>query len=572
MDLTTMSNDELAAALTDTREKASALFSLEAPTVDQVNEAEALVASISGIEAEQANRAEIVKDAEARFAAARATFSGEGDGGDAGDAADGDAEGDAEPEAEAEGDAEVEASATTPADEENPEDEMKEPEMAAEPTVAASGAQRINPSKPSAAKRVGARTTRPKVADAKPVTITASADVPGFATGASLDGMDEVAQALMNRARGFAPFNERAAKQVNTQSGGEPVLQKFSVASLGLNFPEALVADGKGSNDYAAVKAAFKSSEDRFSDDVITAAGWCAPSENVYSFLAGYVIDGLVTVPEVSAPRGGLNMTTGPARGAVDDHGWIQTEAQAIAETTKPLETIVCPTFTDYRLDAIGYGWTIPFLTEKAYPELVADALRFSAVLYAHKVNKKVITDIETLSTANTIDALGAAFTDALEALSVIAVRERRKWHVGVNTVMEVKLPEYAKEVFRSDISRRTAVAVDAVTDEQINAHFTARKLAVEYVADWQDLSGTNSTLPANFKAIVYPAGTFIKAVEDVVNLSAVYDAANLVKNNYTGVFFEQGLKVIRAGFGSSVITVPNANAGRSGAASLVVT
>ena len=285
--------------------------------------------------------------------------------------------------------------------------------------------------------------------------------------------------------------------------------------------------------------------------------------------MAGYTIDGLITVPEVSAPRGGINLTTGPARPTVDDFGFTQTEAQAIADTPKTLEEIVCPDFDEYRLDAIGYGYTIPFLTNKAYPELVTDALRFAGVLYAHKVNKRVIADIVAFAPAATYTALGGSLTDTLEALSIVAVKERRKWHIGVNTVMEVKLPEFAKEVFRADLSRRNAVALDAVTDEQINAHFTTRQLAVEYVADWQDLSGANAVFPATFNALIYPAGTFVKAVEDVVNLSAVYDAASLKLNTYTGVFFEQGLLVAKAGFGATEVTIPVATEGRSGAADI---
>ena len=152
----------------------------------------------------------------------------------------------------------------------------------------------------------------------------------------------------------------------------------------------------------------------------------------------------------------------------------------------------------------------------------------------------------------------------------MIAVKERRKWNVGVNAVMEVKLPEIAREVFRADMSRRNSVAVDAITDQQIDAHFTARRLAVEYVADWQETVGaTTAAVPAEIDALMYPAGTFIKAVEDVINLSAVYDAASLSINEYTGVFFEQGILVALAGYGSHVVTIPVCTAGLTGAAVL---
>lgn len=578
MDFTTMSNEALEAALNDKRKAASELFALTEPTIEQVNEAEALVASIGEIEAEQAKRAEAVEDAAKRFAAAKATFSNEGP--EDGDEDDEDAE-DGDSADEGEGGESVEASNEDSEDdsEEDTNDETEddgseggeavEAQTEKDETVTASGVNPTTAQKVPAAKAVARRSKRPAVKETNKVTITAAADVPQFAAGQTLDDMEQVTKALMNRVKGFAPYNRRSAEVAASQSGGQPVLNKFGVASFGMEFSDDLTAS-RG-NDYAAVQAAIKNRMGDPASGTLTAAGWCAPSETVYSFIADYVVDGLVTIPEVNAPRGGINITTGPARGSqgtdLDDFGFVQTEAEAEAGTEKPCETIVCPDFEDHRLDAIGYCYKIPLLTQKAYPELITDALRFANVLYAHKVNARIISDMEALSTAVNATGYGASFTDTLEALSIIAVKERRKWSVGQNAVMEVKLPEFVREVFRADMSRRSAVAVDAVTDQQIDAHFTARRLAVEYVADWQELTGTDAVWPGSFKAMIFPAGTFIKAVEDVVNLSAVYDAASLSVNEYTGVFFEQGILVAKAGYGSSVVEVPVCTAGMSGAA-----
>ena len=40
----------------------------------------------------------------------------------------------------------------------------------------------------------------------------------------------------------------------------------------------------------------------------------------------------------------------------------------------------------------------------------------------------------------------------------------------------------------------------------------------------------------------MYPAGTWVKGTADVINLNAVYDAAELATNIYTALFFEQGI------------------------------
>lgn len=574
MDLTAMTNEALAAALAENREKATALFALESPTIEQVNEVEALMASIGGIEAEQAAREAAVRDATERFAAARATFSESASGDADADAEDADAEGETgTTEVEAASEVDVENDGEAEVEDENDDDE--EVEEAA--VVTASSANRFNSQviKPAAksggsAKAVARRNKRPAVQATPPITITAAADIPNIATGSRLDGMEQVTQALLSRVKGFPKFSESAAEAVRAQSGGEPVLHKFGLASFNVPFPAELTASH--GNEYTAVRAAL--AQDRFGEATLRAGGWCAPSENVYSFIADYVVDGLISVPEVNAPRGGINITTGPERSsqgtALDDFGFVQTEAQAIAGDVKTCETIECPPFVDHRLDAIGYCYKIPILTQKSYPELITDALRFANVLYAHKVNRRIISDLVALSGSATAAPYGATFTDTLEALSIIAVKERRRWSVGESAIMEVKLPTFAREVFRADMSRRNALALsDVATDQKISAEFSARNLAVEYVSDWQELAGPDAAWPAVVQAMIYPSGTFIKAVEDVISLQTVYDAASLSVNEYTGVFFEQGILTAKAGYGSTLVTIPICTAGATGAQSL---
>lgn len=576
MDFTNMSNEALAAARAEKRAEAEPLFALETPTIEQVDTAEALMASIGEIEAEQATRAAAVADAAARFAAARTSFSAE-----------------AESAEEVESEVEASAEEAEPAEEVEPEVEASA-EVEAEPTeepaaeVAASvDHTKTQVIKASAAKKVARAVKRPAAKATPQVVITASGDIPNVPMGSQLSDMEAVASAVQARVKGFAPFNARAAEAAHSASGGKEVLNKFAVASFGLDFEPGSVAKKHG-DDYGAVKAAVKQHEEALvasmraaesgKPDALTAAGWCAPSPYVYNWIADYVVDGLLTLPEVSAPRGGLQITTGPQLAQttyadVDDFGFGGTEAEAIAGYTKTCETIECPEFVDHRLDFSGYCWKIPILTEHAYPELVADALRLSDVLYAHKMNKRFINDIVGLSMAVNANGYGGTFTDTLEALTQIAVKERRWWNIGENAVMEVKLPQAARDIFKFDMARRSGLSLDDIaTDQKIAAHFANHNLSVEYVSDWQERSGAGAATAdwaAGIEAIIYPSGTFAKAVEPVINLSAVYDAASLSANEYTGVFFEQGVMTLQLGYRSHVVTVPVCTAGVTGANAL---
>jgi hypothetical protein len=585
-----LDSDALAAAITEAKDEAKTLFALTEVTTEQADEAEALMASIGHMEAEDAERTAEADKAAQRFAAARDAFaaSTEPSADDSDDSADDSDDSDDTADAD-DTDADDSADDTDADDAADSADsadaDADSADVAAGDAVTTAAARPSQKAKVPASKKVAAATKRPDRKRTQPVTITAAADVPGFATSAPLSGMEEVTKALMGRVKGFQPFNLNAAKAARQASGGKAVLNKVGVASFGLDRPAALVASGTPGQEYEAMKNAIEDHKKAviatldagktLTAGALVAAGWCAPSPVAYNYIADYVVDGLLTVPEVGAPRGGLMTTTGPERSsqdeALDDFGWTQTEAEAEARTVKECEVIVCPDFEDNRLDAIGYCYKIPLLTQKAYPELITDALKFAGVLYAHRSNRRMISDIVGMSDAVTFSGYGPSMTDSLEALSLIAVAERRRWNLGQSAVMEVKVPAFALEIYRADISRRNGIAKDSVSDGDIARHFADRRLAVEYVADWQEISVRSGALvlPGAFDVLIYPAGTFVTAREDVISLQGVYDAASLSVNEYTGVFFEQGYMTIKAGYGASQVTIPINTAGEQGALTL---
>ena len=140
-------------------------------------------------------------------------------------------------------------------------------------------------------------------------------------------------------------------------------------------------------------------------------------------------------------------------------------------------------------------------------------------------------------------------------------------------------VPFWVRSAIRADLAARNGVDFQQVTDAQISGYFSARKLNVQFVYDWQGLPLTDdagtagvdeaNTYPATYDALMYPAGTFVKGTADVINLSTVYDAASLAENVYTGLFAEQGLLLAHMKFTPHLVTLPVCNAGRTGAADL---
>lgn len=401
-------------------------------------------------------------------------------------------------------------------------------------------------------------------------TISIAADVPGFATGAEVEGLAEIAKAF-------------AAKMTGLSRLGAGRTAQAGIATIKKNRSKELTAK-PSADQFADAAAAIKYATDlgRFGGSVealVAAGGWCAPSENIYDLCPPASVDGLVDIPEISAPRGGIRFPQGLDFSAIYAGGFHQTEAQAIAGTVKPCIEVPCPTFTEVRLDIEGFCVQAPILTDTAYPELVENFVANVLAAHMHRINAFKLQRMVALSTANAITPVpdfGAA-SSALEYLELTAEWIRYQNRLGANSVMEVVLPLWARGALRADLAKKNGVELFDVTDARLEAYFMARRLRVQWVYDWQDalVSGVatdfggatmQDTWPATVQALVYPAGTFFAPTTDVITLDSIYDSTGLSTNVFTRLFTEEGIQVAKQCWTSYVITLPVCTAGGSGA------
>lgn len=404
------------------------------------------------------------------------------------------------------------------------------------------------------------RTVRPKV-PAKPnasMSITASADVPDFAVGSAIGDMATLTTAVINRMTGFpAPAGIE---------GGQ--MQKYSVASFRKQFPTELVAD-RDRDDFDVVEAAAR--ESRLPGGSLTAAGgWCSPSETLYDFCTGETTDGLLSLPEIQVKRGGVKYTKGPDFATLyANTGFTQTEAQAIAGVVKTCYEVPCPTFTDVRLDAIGLCIKVPILTNAAYPELVQRVISGSLIAQQHRVSVALINKMVTASgAALATNGVGAVSTNTLDAVELIVAQTRQDYRLSLSANLEVIAPFWLLGAIRADLAARNGVDLLAVSDAQINAYFAVRGASVQWVYNWQPLVAGEEGYPSTVQIMAYPAGTYVKGTSQVINLSAVYDAAELSVNRYTGLFAEEGILLLNRCYTSKLLTIPVCAGGVTGAAS----
>lgn len=429
-------------------------------------------------------------------------------------------------------------------------------------------------------------------------SMVAAADVRGFVAGQTLTNFSEAATAVGRRLDSYsAPSARKGGKKnrgpVDTVSvkgvgqKGELVgptqhqmtnYNRHGAVVFRREYPEDLrLSSSDGSKSLKTLEHA--SSEKRLTGgslanavqteadnggSLVAAAGWCAPSETIYDLCEQESMDGILQLPEVTADRGGFNI---PVGGGIDfstiftDIGDTRlTEQQVIDDTVKTCIEIPCPEFEEVRLGVDYLCLTGSLLQRRGYPEVVERFSRGALVALAHRINAGKIAEIVAASGPATFlddciagdDALGALLSGAEAAREDILYRGR----MAFGTTMEMVLPHWVIPQLRAAAAHRRGVNLLAISDAEILSYFTIRGLVPRFVYDWQDAftgmadgpGGATplAALPRQVDFLMYPAGTWVAAVADVVNLDTIYDSTLLTTNQYTALFTEDGWAVMQ--------------------------
>lgn len=437
----------------------------------------------------------------------------------------------AEPEAEvASDDADETEAVAEIAEESTTTPEVTETEATAEENELVTASADKTPKAPSAS-AVARRSSTPQVAEAQPeVVITAAADVPGFSGGSSLDKLG-IAKALHAKAR--------------TLSNGSGMVP---VASINVPITHKLGADLAYNMDVIDQVTAPQS---------LTAAGWCAPSNNLYTLFGIDAAEGLLDLPTVQVTRGGLNVPNFLGFQDATENGglWTWTEYDQDNAGTKPCVYIPCPDFTDYRLEAEGICVTNGNLTDRAFPELTQRYVQLVVNTHLHRMSAAMINKIVNASDSIFVGQPGAPVTASAQlfyAIDAVASGMRAQYRMSVNSVIEAIFPIWVRDALRADFAMRAGVNMTNVTDAEIDAHFAIRKIRPQFVQDMQpntDFYGAaENSFPTSVEFLMYPAGSFIKGDGGTIDLGVVRDSVLNATNDYTAAWTEQTYLVAQLG------------------------
>ncbi|MGO5416212.1 major capsid protein, partial [Collinsella sp. LCP19S3_C6] len=332
------------------------------------------------------------------------------------------------------------------------------------------------------------------------------------------------------------------------------------------DLPTELVA-----SDEASLVAAIDHATDESRLDggsLVAAAGWCAPSETIYDFLPTPAAANLFSLPEISLSRGGLRYPVEPDFSTLyATNRGTMTEAQAISGQTKDCIEIPCAEMQEVRMDVLWTCVTSNLLANTGWPELTAKFLENATKGHLHRLSAARLAKVIALSkkVAVGVPALGTAGT-VLNSIELHAETLRQKFRLGTST-LEGVAPAWLRSILRADLAYRDDVLPERVTDQILDQHFADRGVRFQWVDDYQPLNGdpASAGYPAEVKVLLYPAGTFFSAVQNVVNLGAIYDSTGLSKNQRTEMFLEDGFAVGQRGYESRELTIPVAINGQVG-------
>jgi hypothetical protein len=401
--------------------------------------------------------------------------------------------------------------------------------------------------------------------------ILAAADT-GFSAGSELKDYVEVAKAFVARS--------------HTHSGG--TAQQSTVATIKREFGNDF-AISDGDDDITIARKIDNLRDERRlpGGSLLAGAGWCAPSETIYTTCNQVTTDGLLSLPEIGARRGGIRHNQGIQFDTLFGSGTgfnILTEAQVISDTTKTCATIPCPSFVDDRLKVSALCLTGDILQNRGYPEFVSEFIQGAIASQAHNVNRQIIADIVSDSTAVSLSTApwatdGTVLSQIMSAVEVAAVDIKYRLRLQRDSTLEVVFPYWLKAQIRADVIRRNAVHDYEVTDSMIDSLLRTRGVRAQWVYDWQDAftsfgvsGGPNPgsdtpivQLPTSVQFLMYPAGTWVVARQDVIRLDTIYDSTNLATNKVTQLFLEDGFRAMRFCPVSRVYTIAICPSGLTG-------
>lgn len=297
-------------------------------------------------------------------------------------------------------------------------------------------------------------------------------------------------------------------------------------------------------------------------DALVAAGGWCAPSEQIYTFCDIPEAGDLISLPEIAIQRGGIRWPVEPDLSALFESFeffFTEPELEAVDGNGQPTAIkhcveIPCPDeFEELRLNAVGYCVEAGILQRQGWPESIEYVLRALTQEHMRSMSRRTILDMWNGSGAPKLfDAnlqVGGT-SGVLNALDLYATNLRLNKGYNKAYPMEIVAPSWFHAALRADMAMMEGIDTKYVTDAQITQWLSARNISGQFVGDWQtrdvNLPGHLDTLrwPGHVDILMYPAGTWFRHLSNIIEVGVLYPKEQLQINRYTEFFTEDAIAV----------------------------
>ncbi|MGW5514261.1 major capsid protein [Nocardia africana] len=324
----------------------------------------------------------------------------------------------------------------------------------------------------------------------------------------------------------------------------------------------------KSAMDRLVEQTAWRNSQFDQGGALVASGGHCAVPETIYTFCDVTPASGLLTLPSANfGNRGGQRRPVDPDFTQLyatlpfryTEEELVATNPDGTAVVTKPCIEIPCTEWEEIMVEAIGLCVTAGILQKRGFPELIE---RFLAeVVKAHLIKVSLWSILDMVAVSNPLTVPGAGNIGAagayLNSLALRATLIRQQERMPHDAVIEGVTPAYALEVAKADMAFQQGIDVKGVTDQQIDSWLAAKNIRMQWVQHWQPLPTASVRWPNQVQTLLYPAGAFVQHLENVIEVGALYDKAQLQKNRYTEFFTEDEYAVDKRCRVSEIVTVP---------------
>jgi len=351
---------------------------------------------------------------------------------------------------------------------------------------------------------------------------TVAGGIDGHSPGARLDrrSLAEAfrAKAMAVSGRGVSGFERYTVATVRSEFPEERMLHRSADPFANIERIEDVAerASRLHARDNASNRVQVRSGLD--GEGALTAAGLCAPLENLYDIRTigdtdRPVRDALV---RFGADRGGIQWR--PALDGVTQTGgigvWSEANDEASPLVPKTCVEIACPGLLTAVVDAIYQCLTFSNMSTRFDPEWMDSTIKAQAIAHARFAENRLLGQLTTASKDIYGTRLLGATRDILFTLDAIIAYYRNVHRLADEVSLRWIAPLWAKYLMRADITRQMVgdgLQSLAITDAMLNGWLAERNINVTWHLDGIDPA--DFTVPA--PDIVVPAQYYTLAINE---------------------------------------------------------